>query len=149
MKIKASVNTNAAYGRIAHLTASFLMAALVIAIFVGAAKAGGLSTISPEQANILIGKERGSPDFVILDIRTQREFKAGHIEGAELIDFYSKDFLKKMRALDKNKIYLIYCRSANRSAKTLQMIKDMGFTLLYNMDRGLNGWRQKGFAIVK
>ena len=149
MKIKTSVNTNAAYDRIARLTASFLMAALVIAIFVGAAKAGGLSTISPVKANLLIHKERGNPAFVILDIRTPREFKAGHIEGAELIDFYSKDFLKKMRALDKNKIYLIYCRSANRSSKTLQMIKDMGFTSLYNMDRGIKGWRQKGFTIVK
>ncbi|MCP4670551.1 MAG: rhodanese-like domain-containing protein [Desulfobacula sp.] len=119
---------------------------IVMAVVVSAR---GLETISPEKAHQLIMQKKDNPDFIIIDIRTPMEFESGHIENAELIDYYSKDFLKKMKKLDKNKIYLIYCRSANRSTKTLSLIKDMGFISLFNMDRGIIGWKKNGYKIVK
>ena len=148
MKIE-TVNPNQLRNRMLRLMASFLMVAITLLTYTATVKASGLLTISPKQANALILKEKGNPDFIILDIRTPGEFETGHIEGAALIDFYAKDFLEKMRNLDKNKTYLIYCRSANRSTKTLSLVKDMGFAALYNMDRGIIGWRQDGFEIVK
>jgi len=143
-----TVNPNQLRNRMMRLMASFLMVAITLLTHTAAVKAGGLLTISPKQAHALILQEKNNPDFVILDIRTPGEFKSGHIEGAVLIDFYARDFLQKMQALDKNKTYLIYCRSANRSTKTLSLVKNMGFTSLYNMDRGIIGWRQNGFPIV-
>jgi len=146
MKLRKAFNSIPAPGR-ARL--HFMIAALIMMIFVGTAIAGGLSTISPRQANVLIQQEKDNPDFVIIDIRTPGEFKSGHIKGAVLLDYYSKDFKKNMQALDKNKTYLIYCRSANRSARTLSLIKDMGFRSIYNMDQGLIGWGKNGFTVVK
>jgi rhodanese-related sulfurtransferase len=113
------------------------------------AGAKGLETISPERTHKLIQAKIDNPDFIIIDIRTQVEFESGHIENAKLIDYYSKNFLKNMEKLDKNKTYLIYCRSANRSTRTLSLIKDMGFTSLYNMEKGINGWIKNGYKIVK
>ncbi len=135
--------------QVIRLMVSFLVAALVVGMSFSAAKAEGLLTISPKQANALVQNQKDNPDFVILDIRTPAEFKSGHLKDAVLIDFYSKDFSKKMNALDKNKTYLIYCRSANRSTKALDRIKDMGFAAVYNMGQGVIGWTQAGFAIVK
>ena len=132
-----------------RLMARLVLAALILLVLTGAANASGLVTISPKQAKDLIQQETGNPDFVLLDIRTPPEFKAGHIEGAILIDYYGRDFLKKMQALDKDKIYLMYCRSANRSTRTLALVKDMGFKSLYNMDQGINGWIKNGFPVVK
>jgi rhodanese-related sulfurtransferase len=132
-----------------RLISYFLMASLIMMMLSGAAKAAGLVTISPKQAYTLIQQERDNPDFVILDIRTPAEFKAGHIEGATRIDYYSKEFLNQMQALDKNKTYLIYCRSANRTTRTLYLIKDMGFEAVYNMGQGIRGWLQNGFPVVK
>ena len=148
MKIE-TVNPNQLRNRMMRLMASFLMVAITLLTYTATVKAGGLLTISPKQAHALILKEKDNPDFVILDIRTPGEFKSGHIEDAVLIDFYARNFLEKMQALDKNKTYLLYCRSANRSTKTLSLVKNMGFTSLYNMDRGIIGWGQNGFATVK
>ena len=110
---------------------------------------GILKTISPEEASDLITKHKNNTDFIILDMRTPREFKSGHIEKAILLDYYSKTYTDKLKRLDKTKTYLMYCRSGNRSGKTLNLIRDMGFSRVYNMDKGIKGWRSKGFPISK
>jgi rhodanese-related sulfurtransferase len=144
MKMKISIKSN--YKLFMILSVSMLMAIMVLACTV---KADGLSTISPKEAYNLIQNNKSNPDFVLIDIRTPQEFKSGHLKNAILIDYYSKDFLKKMKSLDKNKTYLIYCRSANRSTKTLKKIKNMKFTSLYNMGKGIKGWAKAGFPIYK
>ena len=108
-----------------------------------------LLTISPKKAHTLIEEMTGDNNFVILDIRTPKEYKAGHIANAELLDFYSQTFVEKLKLLDKNKTYLIYCRSANRSGKTLKIIKDMGFKKVYNMDLGIKGWLKNEYQLIK
>ena len=110
---------------------------------------GILKTISPKEASDLIAKHKNNADFIILDVRTPREFKSGHIEKAILLDYYSKTYTDELTRLDKTKTYLIYCRSGNRSGKTLNLIKNMGFSRVYNMDKGINGWRSKGFPVTK
>ena len=110
---------------------------------------GALKTISPKEASELIAKHKNNVDFIILDVRTPREFKSGHIEKAILLDYYSKTYTDELKRLDKTKTYLMYCRSGNRSGKTLNLIRDMGFSRVYNMDKGIKGWRSKGFPISK
>jgi len=108
-----------------------------------------LKTISPKMASDLIAKHKNNADFIILDVRTPHEFKSGHIEKAILLDFYSNTYTDKLNRLDKSKTYLIYCRSGNRSGKTLDLIKNMGFSQVYNMDQGINGWLSMGFSVFK
>ena len=110
---------------------------------------GILKTISPKDASDLIVKHKNNADFIILDVRTPREFKSGHIEKAILLDYYSKTYTDELKRLDKTKTYLMYCRSGNRSGKTLDLIKNMGFSRVYNMDKGIKGWRSKGFPLTK
>ena len=105
-----------------------------------------ISTIASEQMIRQYGKD---PGFVVLDVRTPFEFNGGHIDGAILIDFYSGTFIDKLKALDREKIYLIYCRSGNRSLKTLKIFSELGFSHAYNMERGIIGWQNKGFPLVR
>ncbi len=145
--MRTNVNIKQTYNQVTVLAASLLIAVLILVTFTDAVTANGLLSISPKQAHKLIQKEKDNPKVVIIDMRTPREFKTDHIANAILIDFYSKTFLKEMQALDKNKIYLIYCRSANRTTKALSRIKGMGFTSLYNMNKGIIGWIKEGFPI--
>jgi len=108
-----------------------------------------LKTISPKMASDLIAKHKNNTDFIILDVRTPQEFKRGHIEKAILLDYYSKTYIDEFKRLDKSKTYLMYCRSGNRSGKILDLIKNMGFSHVYNMDQGIRGWRSLGFPVVK
>lgn len=135
------------YGRPARtgLFCCFLMALLFWGL---PAAAATLETISPRQAAALIDKERGSTDFVVLDLRTPAEFQSGHLEGAVMIDYYAPSFAEKLQQLDKSKTYLIYCRSGNRSGKALDLFKKLGFQSVYNMAQGINGWGRAGYAVT-
>tara|TARA_B100001964_G_scaffold211434_1_gene246699 strand:- start:115 stop:594 length:480 start_codon:yes stop_codon:yes gene_type:complete len=106
-------------------------------------------TISTQRAVELIANHKDDADFIIVDVRTPAEFKEGHIENSKLLDYYSKSFVDNLKRLDKTKTYLIYCRSGNRSGKTLVLIKDMGFQEVYNMGKGIKGWRSAGFPLKK
>jgi rhodanese-related sulfurtransferase len=105
--------------------------------------------ISPEEANKLIQQHREDPNFIILDVRTPGEFQSGHVNDAINIDFYSKTFRDKLNKLNKDNIYLIYCRSGNRSNKTLDMMKSLRFTHAYNMVGGITRWIAQELPVVK
>ncbi len=105
--------------------------------------------ISPKAASGLITQKKGDSRFVILDIRTPGEFKAGHLPDSILIDFYSKTFADKLKQLDKTKTYLIYCRSGNRSGRSLELFKKLKFRKVSHMDSGMIGWKSKGLPITK
>src|SRR5438477_6868712 len=60
---------------------------------------------------------RADKKNVVLDVRSQREFDAGHIPGAVNIDVNAPDFREKVEKLEKNKTYLVHCAAGVRSAK--------------------------------
>jgi rhodanese-related sulfurtransferase len=77
----------------------------------------------------------------LLDVRTPKEYKEGHIEGAELINFFDKDFVQQVEAdFDKSKPLMLYCRSGNRSAKATAKLKAAGFKEIYDLQGGYNTW---------
>jgi len=51
--------------------------------------------------------------------------------------------------LNKNKIYLIYCRSGRRSENALNMMKELDFREVYNMLGGINSWKAEGLPTTK
>jgi rhodanese-related sulfurtransferase len=106
-------------------------------------------SIAPRDFKQLLDQRPGSGDMVLLDIRTPREFEAGHIQGAVLLDFYSRDFVERLKTLDRDKTYLVYCRSGNRSAKSLSLFNRLGFTHAYHLETGIRGWLQERYPIVQ
>lgn len=106
-------------------------------------------SVSPRQFKALLDQHQGDPDVVLLDIRTPKEFEDGHIQGAVLLDFYSSDYVDRLKALDRTKTYLIYCRSGNRSGKSLAIFDKLGFRRVYNLDPGVIGWSREKYPLVR
>lgn len=78
---------------------------------------------------------------VLLDVRTPEEVAAGVIAGTSLFaDIKSPDFEQKIAALDKNKAYIVYCRSGARSSQAAQYMLSKGFTRIYNLEGGILNW---------
>lgn len=100
------------------------------------------------EAHQLIQDNANNPDFIILDVRTQSEFAGGHIENAVNIDFNAEDFRDQLDALDKENIYLVYCRSGNRSGQAMDIMRDLEFRRVYNMLGGINDWIDAGYDVV-
>jgi rhodanese-related sulfurtransferase len=107
-----------------------------------------LTTIETDEAYELIQKHSGNADFIILDVRTPGEFAEGHIEKALNKDFYADTFRNALDGLDRNKTYLVYCRSGSRSRSALGVMKELGFRNVYNMAGGFLKWQRK-YPVVR
>ena len=108
-----------------------------------------LKNLSPEESHKLIQEHRDDKNFMILDVRTPKEFGQARLEDAVNVDYYNKSFKKELAKLEKEKIYLVYCRSGNRSRKSLKLMKELGFQEVYNMSGGIGTWAAKKLPIVK
>ena len=94
------------------------------------------SQISQEEAKQMMKKDDG---HVIVDVRRQDEYDAGHIPGAILIPNESIGTEQPEALPDLEQVILIYCRSGNRSKQAAQKLFDMGYTRIYEFG-GIIDW---------
>jgi rhodanese-related sulfurtransferase len=80
-------------------------------------------------------------DVIVLDVRTPAEVAEGAIPGAINIDVKQEGFEQRFEALNKEKTFLVYCRSGRRSVTACEVMADQGFGKLYNLLGGFNAWR--------
>ena len=107
-----------------------------------------LQNISADSAYAMMQRNADNPNFVVLDVRTPGEFQSGHLANAIDIDFRASDFKQKVAELDKDKTYLIHCRSGNRSGQALPVLKELGFKKIYHLNRGMIEWNERDLPVV-
>ncbi len=107
-----------------------------------------IENITPQEAFALIQDNQDNPDFVIIDVRTPEEFAEERIENAINLDFRSETFQDELNTLDKNKTYLIYCRSGGRSGSALDMMAELDFREVYKISGGIYAWKAEELPIV-
>ncbi len=105
--------------------------------------------LTSESARELMQSREGQADFVILDVRTPDEFKEGHLPGAVNLDLHAPDFEQQVAKLDRDKTYLVYCRSGRRSAAALEVFARLGFQHVNHLQKGLLEWKEKGFPVAQ
>lgn len=79
---------------------------------------------------------------VIVDVRCQDEYDAGHIPGAVLIPNESIVDERPSELPDLEQVILIYCRSGNRSKQAAQKLADLGYLNVYEFG-GITTWTGK------
>lgn len=82
-------------------------------------------------------------DIQLIDVRTPGEVNGGKIENAQNIDFNGANFKAELEKLDKNKKTLVYCAAGGRSGKAAQIMQDMGFKEVYDLQGGYGNWPYK------
>ena len=120
--------------KIFHL---FLFAGLFV---IQSAAAQDTSDLSIQQARF--EKLMKKKNTYVLDVRTTEEYKSGFIGNA--VNYNVMDsvaFVNTISSLDKNKKYLLYCKSGRRSGKALVMMKNMGFRKVYHLKGGVTEWK--------
>ena len=99
--------------------------------------------ISPRDLNKILNNKQSFN--VLLDVRTVEEFSDSKIPGSLNIDYYLEDFNSHLDSLDKNLNYYIYCKSGNRSTKTLILLKGKGFKNVFNLEGGIIAWKDSNY----
>ena len=135
------------------------MLVLSVSLVIGAVLASGcvgketptqtIGNITPQEAFALIQENQDNPNFVIIDVRTPEEFANEHLKNAINLDYRCETFEDELNKLDKNKTYLIYCRSGRRSGNALDIMAELNFREVYNMLDGINGWKAEGLPTIQ
>jgi phage shock protein E len=125
------------------------MLSLVLLAFAGAygqTRVEAVENVSDERFKLLMDS---LGDEVLIDLRTPEELKQGKIPGAIVIDFFGPDFEPAIKGLDKKKTYLLYCAGGGRSGETAEIMEQLGFKKMYNLEGGFNGWVKKKMPVQK
>lgn len=67
---------------------------------------------------------------IILDVRTEKEFEMGHIDGA--LNISLGEIRERYTELDTSKTYITVCSHGLRSVKVENILKEKGFKKVYN-----------------
>ncbi len=95
--------------------------------------------ISMSEAMEMMSSEE---DYIILDVRTEEEFKQGHIPDAVCIPNEVIDKRAETELPDKEQLLLVYCRSGNRSKQASKKLVALGYSNVYEFG-GIKDWPGK------
>ncbi len=106
----------------------------------------GCASFTPETAGYRrIGMQEAiqmmenEENYMILDVRTEQEYAAGHIPGAILIPNETIGAEEIELLPDKDQLILVYCRSGNRSKQASAKLVDLGYANVVEFG-GINSW---------
>lgn len=76
-------------------------------------------------------------EYVIIDVRSRREFSEKHLNSA--INIPLPEIRKRITRYvpNKNKKILVYCEYGERSAKAVETLNKLGYINVYNLKGGL------------
>jgi len=103
------------------------------------------SEISVKETHQLLQKRE---PVVLLDIRENEEIALGYIQGAL---FLPQGRLKQeVETLlpDKDVPTVVYCAGGIRSLAAAKLMKEKGYTHVYSMTKGINGWKDAGYEVA-
>jgi rhodanese-related sulfurtransferase len=133
-----------------------ILAVLSILIILGLAACGGGAD---EQTTTEIDRDslpasvdvdtvrtlQDNPDVFMLDVREPDEYAAGHIPGIVLIPM--GEVAERLSEIPEDKTVIVTCRSGNRSGQIADLLREMGYADVHNMEGGIVAWEEAGYPI--
>jgi len=110
-----------------------IIAVYLIIKFLGVLGRMGIKQITPRD----LDQKKG---MMLLDVRPDKEYAAGHIPGA--VNVPLAEIGDKVKKLKKDKDLVVYCRSGNQSIWAIKRLMGMGYKNLYNLKGGYNAWKR-------
>ena len=103
--------------------------------------------LGPNVDVVTVKALQGRDDVVILDVREQSEYDAGHIAGVKLIP--KGTVADRLNEIPKDKPVIVTCHSGNRSGQVTDYLRQQGYTNVHNMTGGISAWQQAGYPVEK
>ena len=103
-------------------------------------------TISPKNLLNLMSQNK---ELIIVDASGEEHFKNGHIKGAMNLPYANLQGMEGVLKENKGKEIVIYCENGERSKKISDVLSNIGFSKIRNLDGGLNAWINSGGEVVK
>jgi phage shock protein E len=123
---------------------------VLLGLFITAAAEEKPAVTSAKRVNVEeFDRLRAGTNVVLLDVRTAAEFEKGRIPGAKNLDINSIRFTEQLSAMDRSKTYLVSCAVGMRSARACKKMSSLGFTNVYDLETGFEGWNKARKPVEK
>src|SRR5215212_430079 len=88
------------------------------------------------------------PGFVLVDVREEHEWDAGHLPGAKHVTRGHLESRIEGAAPDRSQRVVLYCATGNRSALAARtMLEDLGYDKVESMTGGYTLWKDRGYDV--
>jgi len=104
----------------------------------------GLKALSPFAATQLLN----GGEAVFLDVRDEKEYKAGHVMNARHVPLSTMDKYLHELEKHKDKAVVVYCDTGSRAQRAGVRLRKNGFTQLHTIAGGLNEWEKANLPTV-
>lgn len=100
-----------------------------------------------KECDVAEARERVAKGAVLIDVREDNEYAAGHAAGARHMGrgIIERDIVQTFP--DKDTELVLYCGGGYRSALAADNLQKMGYTNIISMDGGWSAWRDLGAPI--
>jgi hydroxyacylglutathione hydrolase len=104
-----------------------------------------LNLLSVQELNQMLSSRQ---DVLVLDVRREKEWNEGHIDGSKHI--YLGQLQNETNKLPKNKPILVICKTGNRSSFGASVLLKEGFNRahIYNVLGGIDAWKKATYPLV-
>jgi rhodanese-related sulfurtransferase len=99
-----------------------------------------IAVIAPKAMYDVLSKDSSAQ---LVDVRTQEEYGVSHLKDAQNICVTDTDFKEKVANLDKDKPVYVYCKKGGRSARAAKILKELGFTKIFDLQGGITNWEKQ------
>lgn len=108
-------------------------------------RSAGVPNISAREAVLLMNRSKA----LVLDVRDEAEYAAGHIQGAKHIPV--ADLLARIKEIEKfkDKPVLVHCQKGVRAKAACSILLGQQFSQLQNLEGGIESWIEAKLPIVK
>ena len=102
-------------------------------------------TISAKQLHEKIELQ---PELIVINVLDEKYYKDCHITGSINIPF--DKLIEQVSSWNKDKEIILYCATPTcpKSEKAYQLLKDLGFSKLYEYPGGIKEWLQSGYPVT-
>lgn len=91
----------------------------------------------------LKARRAANPDLVVLDVRSESEYEAGHVPGARSVPRGVAEFVVTRTVRDADAEIITYCRTGTRAALVTKALRDLGYTNV-RAHPGFESWSEAG-----
>jgi rhodanese-related sulfurtransferase len=105
------------------------------------------SQVDEIDIDTLITQRQHNPKLIVIDVRENEEWDAGHIPGAIHINRGILERRVSEVIPDTHQTIVLYCSSGGRSALGAQALQKMGYDNVYSLEGGFTAWQKAGEQI--
>lgn len=123
-----------------------IVVAFLLVVLLSSCASNPAATTVPDTLTVDQAYDLYQEDVYFLDVRTQEEWDQFHAPEATLIPL--DQLPNRLNEVPKGEQVVVICRTGNRSGQAQDILQDAGYTMVSNVDGGMNAWADAGYPVI-